>query len=866
MVGAPALLVALVALVSVTPGSVAAAATGAAATASVGAAPEVPAGTARVGTLASSKKLQVTVTLQPRDPAGLSALARAVSTPGTAQYRHYLTGAGFDSLFAPTAATVAAVVAGLRAEGLHTGAVAPDHLSVAVTATAGQLSRAFATTLATVRLPSGRLAYADTSAPRMATALAPVVQGVIGLDDLAVDQPLDVIPARRTLHPRATPHDDTDGPGPSPCSQAIYDAEEDGVYTADQLADAYQFTSFYGAPTPDLGAGETIALFELEPNLPSDIDTYQNCYGTSTTVNYIPVDGGSGTGPGKGEAALDIEDLIGLAPGATIDVYQGPNSGTGVYDTYSAIVNAKDPADVVSTSWGECEALEGASAADAENTLFQQAAVQGQSVVAASGDNGSEDCQPQDKSKALAVDDPSSQPYVTGVGGTTLSQIGPPPTEKVWNEAPVKGGSGGGGISELWAMPSYQSGTPADLNVINNYSSGAPCKTSSGDCRQVPDVSADADPYTGYLILLNGEWSAIGGTSASTPLFASFLALTDASSGCGGTSIGFANPVLYQSAATDYADDFNDITVGDNDYTGTNNNKFPAGTGYDMASGLGSPDGASLPEALCSDGATAPAIVSGPSGSATVGSALSFDIVTSGSPASTITETGALPGGVTLVDNGNGTATLAGTPADGSTGTYPLTFTATNGTAPDATQDFSLTVGPASLTITASTTYMTEGGTVPIITPSYSGFVNSDSAANLASAPVCSTTATSSSADGVYPSSCTGAADADYDISYVNGTVSVESGFYVTTLSLPEASPEVGYSQQLEAVGGKTPYTWRVNGGALPKGLRLTERGLLEGTPKPRDEAGTYTFDVRVVDSTKRQRQVAVDSFTLSLS
>jgi hypothetical protein len=415
-------------------------------------------------------------------------------------------------------------------------------------------------------------------------------------------------------------------------------------------------------------------------------------------------------------------------------------------------------------------------------------------------------------------------------------------------------------------MPSYQSGTPADLNVINSYSSGSPCKTSSGDCREVPDVSADADPYTGYLIYLNGEWEAIGGTSASTPLFAAFLALTDASSGCGGASIGFANPVLYQSAASDYADDFNDITVGNNDYTGTNNGKYPSQTGYDMASGLGSPDGANLPQALCSDGATPPEIVSGPSGSATVGGAFSFNIVTSGTPASTITESGALPGGVTLVDDDDGTATLAGTPADGSTGNYPLTLTATNGTAPDATQDFSLTVGPAALTITASTTTMTEGGTVPTVTPSYSGFVNGDGAANLSSAPVCSTTATSSSSDGVYPSSCTGAADADYDISYVNGSVYVESGFYVTTLSLPAASPEVGYSQQLTAVGGKTPYTWRVSGGALPKGLRLTERGLLEGTPRPRDEAGTYSFNVRVVDSTKGQRQVAEDSFTLSLS
>ena len=127
-------------------------------------------------------------------------------------------------------------------------------------------------------------------------------------------------------------------------------------------------------------------------------------------------------GPGSGEAALDIENVIGLAPKANIAVYEGPNSGDGPYDTMNAIIS-QHLAQVVTTSWGQCEPAEGSQQTGAENTLFQEAAAQGMSVLSASGDDGSEDCDgtggaPQD---ALEVDDPASQPYVTGVGGTTLS-------------------------------------------------------------------------------------------------------------------------------------------------------------------------------------------------------------------------------------------------------------------------------------------------------------------------------------------------------------------------------------------------------------------------------------------------------------
>jgi PKD repeat protein len=220
-------------------------------------------------------------------------------------------------------------------------------------------------------------------------------------------------------------------------------------------------------------------------------------------------------------------------------------------------------------------------------------------VFAASGDRGAQDCYHGNPADALyaSVEDPSSQPFVTGVGGTRVNALGPPPSESVWNNGP--GSAGGGGLSAYWSMPSYQSGAPSSLNVINADSSGAPCGAPTGTyCREVPDISADADPNTGYAIY-HGGWATVGGTSASTPTWAALAALINASSACSGQMIGFANPVLYRVAATSYGAAFNDVTIGNNDANGTLGGLFPAGPAYDMASGLGTPIGSNLATAAC---------------------------------------------------------------------------------------------------------------------------------------------------------------------------------------------------------------------------------------------------------------------------
>jgi subtilase family serine protease len=550
----------------------------------VGVAPVLPTAARVVGPLPLDTKVPVTVALRSRDPGGLAAYASAVSVPGSGLYRHYLTTAQFAQRFGAAPSSLAAVAASLRAHGLSPGAPTANGLSIPVTANAGQLARAFSIELESVALPS-RKAFANTAPPLLDANIASFVQGVLGLDSLQLDRPQGV----RDSNAFAGASPSVATGGPQPCAAASGHGR-----TADEIASAYRFPYFYRAG--DLGAGQTIALFQLESTTDSDVAQYQACYRTSTSYSYVSVDGGP-TGTPQGEAVLDLEDVIGLAPKANVIVYQGPNGGTGIYDTYSKIVS-DNRAKVISTSWGSCELNRTSSMVSAQSTLFQEAATQGQSIFAASGDSGAQDCDTGfllDPTTAW-VDDPGSQPFVTGVGGTTLSVLGPPPVETVWNSGPQR--SGGGGISRLWAMPSYQSSAPGSLNVINGNSSGAPCSAPAGSyCREVPDVAADADPATGYSIFLGGAWRAVGGTSAAAPTWAALTALVNGSGACGASPIGFANPVLYKAAT--YAGEFNDVTSGNNDADGTTGGLYPAGPGYDMATGLGTPIGSRLAPALC---------------------------------------------------------------------------------------------------------------------------------------------------------------------------------------------------------------------------------------------------------------------------
>ncbi len=554
--------------------------------------PSLPAGAAVVGPADASAPVTVDVALHPRDQSALDAFVAAVSTPGSAQYHHYLGAGQFASTFGPTPETIAATRAWLTSAGLDPGATSPDGLLVPVTGSTVQLEQALDVSLVATRLPDGRVARFNSQQPAVPAALAPSVAGVIGLSTVATPQPALVTTpqggssAEGGGTPADSPHA-VPAVGPGTCQAAA----NTGGYTATQLAAAYGLNSLYGQGLD--GTGVSIGVYELEPFTTADIAAYKACYGITTTVTNTLVDGGAGTSAQEGEAALDIEDVIGLAPGATVKVYTGPQTGNGPVDTYDQMVTDLS-LKVITTSWGLCEpqmAMQGNQQA-VESSIFAEAAAQGQTVVAASGDSGSTDCYPTQPSSTVTVDDPADQPDVTGVGGTSLTSAGSPPAESVWNDFY---GSSGGGVSSDFNQPSWQSGPGVDAPAAVAQCSAL----GRSSCREVPDVAASADPAHGYAIYWSfrgGTWGVVGGTSGASPLWGALVAVIDQHLS---SPAGMVNPVLYDAGSC-AGTPFNDVTTGNNALLSSSAGKFAATPNYDVATGWGSPAGSRLLSVLTS--------------------------------------------------------------------------------------------------------------------------------------------------------------------------------------------------------------------------------------------------------------------------
>jgi subtilase family serine protease len=584
------------------------------------AAPALPAGAVRAGTLPASRQLTIEVTLNLRDQAGLTTLLNGLADRTSPYFHDFLTSAQFDAAFGPTAQQVSDVDTALLAAGLTPGHATAGNLAIPVTATATALEHAFGITLADYRLPGGRVAYANTAAPRISSSLTAIVGGIIGLDDLSQAQPLSA-PRAASADPtvaRSLGRDAASLPaavraaGPQPCAAAT----NAWPLTYDQFADFYGLTQLYSLG--DLGAGQKVAILELEPNENSDINSFKKCYGISKDgeVNYIKVDGGAGTGTGSGEAALDIETVAALAPKATIDVYQAPNTGDGpgegLYDILAKFASANTEK-TMSVSWGSCELNDSTANLNALEIVAAEAYAHGQTILSASGDNGSTGCSSaSDSDSRLSVITPSSLPFVTSVGGTSINATGTGDEvfQNVWNESDLVEGAGGGGVSTVFCMPDYQY-QPSITGLISSdsktKSTCATKKDTKGYVRQTPDVSANADPNFGYGIFVGDGWEGgIGGTSAATPLWAAIAALTNASPYCAGYGSGTPGVLggaLYAAVAKHVSAVFktnstimDDIVAvsgfdNDNDYTpsGYTGGLYPETDGYDMASGIGTP-------------------------------------------------------------------------------------------------------------------------------------------------------------------------------------------------------------------------------------------------------------------------------------
>nr|WP_239149044.1 S53 family peptidase [Streptomyces sp. SID12501] len=484
----------------------------------------------RTGKVAAGKRISVAISLTPRNNKGLDTFVAKVSDPRSSSYGRYLTKGQFAARFGRTDAEVKQLKDYLRAQGLTVGKVHSGNLLVDASGTAAQLEKAFGTKLSTWKdASSGRSFYANDAAPTLPTSVAALVSDVAGLNN------------RTQLHHQSVSKvAPRNGPG--------------GGYTPAQLKGGYNVSGTY------TGSGQKIALLEFDGFQQSNITKYDTNYSLgSPTPTVSKVDGGSGAlGDGQVEVELDIEVLHAIAPKANVTVFEGPNSDAGEVDTYQAIVDSGIP--TTSISWGASESARTTSNINAVDAVFKAGAAQGLGFYAASGDDGSDDA----GDGTTTVDYPASDPYVTGVGGTKLTVT----SANVFSKE-VAWSGGGGGKSSVFKIPSWQTAVQ---------------KSAGGGFRQVPDVSAHANPSPGVSIYSQGSWASVGGTSAAAPEWAAFAALYNQQAAAAGkANLGFADPALYTASGTG----FHDITSG-------SNGDYSAATGWDFTTGWGSYNAATL--------------------------------------------------------------------------------------------------------------------------------------------------------------------------------------------------------------------------------------------------------------------------------
>lgn len=634
----------------------------------------------------------------------LTAFIASLSNTASPNFHHYLTPSQYARAYGATSTTLSDVTNYLEQYGLKIDSLSKGRNILRVTGTSTTIAHAFDAPVETIRLSDGSLHAHFTVAATLPESLAKDVTAVAGLSTIQPET------TNLSTPNASTPNAST---APTSCSSAGSSAgttpNSVGGYTVQQQAQLYGLSTAWVAG--DTGVGQTIGVYELANFDAGDVNTFFTCYGLSPSITQINVDGGPVTADNANnapdEATLDVEEAAALAPGAAIEVYQGTQNANGPTDIYSQMAS-DNTATIITTSWGICEA-QTAGAALAEQTIFEEMAAQGQTIVAAAGDSGSSDCEgtPQ-PAKGLAVDDPASQPYVTGVGGLTVSNISPL-SQTVWNDnCTAQGcGAGGGGVSTMWSRPSWQVGPG-----IN---------TATATRRIVPDLSVMADPSTGFIQYFTGTdtglcdhtcsggWGGIGGTSIGAPLVSALVAVAaQACTTSPGGRLGFINPSLYAMSSTD----FTDVTSGNNDLYGVGG--YTADVGYDMASGLGSPNGTAFLAGLCPttvstakssfalSSTTAKALTPGPTVTATLRDANGVPV-----PNASLKVTATATGGYLSINNvedkSNGLGSATGSVTSDATGV--ATFTVGSTIAQSVTVNLSYagqTIFSTTLTITAA--------------------------------------------------------------------------------------------------------------------------------------------------------------------
>jgi len=649
------------------------------------------------------------LSVRPDAQAQLSQLLAEQQDPKSPNYHQWLAPAEFGLRFGPTDQDIADASNWLKRFGFRIEQVANSRMWINFSGNVQQVERAFQTNIRQFEV-NGKMHHANASDPTIPRALTGLVQGVASLHDFV-------------KHPNSTvnqlPPDFTAGNGANFMAPADF-------------ATIYNLTSLYGAAPAIDGTGQTIAIVGRTNINLADVQFFRSFFGLPVNDPVLILNGpdpGNLGGAEETEADLDVEWSGAVARNATIDFVISQTTATtdGVDLSAQFIVN-NNLANVMSTSFGACEAALGAAENSFWNALWAQAAAQGITAFVSSGDSGAAGCDPASATigTGLGVNGLSSTPNNISVGGTQFNEgtgtfwapTNDPTTqasvlsyipEIAWNESGnVTGGSGlfstGGGASIIYPKPAFQAGpgVPAD---------GA---------RDIPDVALSSASHDGYLIIQGHTATttgllAVGGTSAASPSFAGIMALVVQKTG---TAQGNANPVLYSMAQNQFAGGtavYHDTTSGDNSVPGVTG--FTAGLGYDQATGWGSVDAANLVN-LWNNNATPDFTLAATPASASVNQGFTANY--------TVTQTaiGGFSNNVTFTISGlpadavatftpaslagSGTSVLViSTAATTPAGTYPLTITGTDGvlthtasiTLVVTTPDFTLTAAPASQTI-----------------------------------------------------------------------------------------------------------------------------------------------------------------------